>query len=124
MVGGAPGRPSSSLNVRPNAAFGAEELKEIRRHERRTQLLGIPVAGERHRAARPDATELRERRGPLADVAEVGTGNRTARRPPSQMNASRSASRYGSGSISIAWAMLEMVVLAPMPRARVSRMPR
>ena len=76
---GAPGRPSSSRNVRPNALSAPRSGKEIGRDERRAELLRIAVAGERDRAARPDAADLRERRRPLADVAEVGTRERSAR---------------------------------------------
>ena len=88
---------------------------------------GSPSLGQRHGAARPDRGDVGERRrllrGGRADrgrtAARAGSRHRVR---SSQMNASRSASRYGSGSISSAWTMLKMAVLAPMPSARVATM--
>src|SRR6185436_4897090 len=71
---------------------GAEDVEEIRRHERQAQLLRIAVAGERGRR-RPDGAEAGEERAAVAQVLELGADSGARGYPDVVMSAQTNTSR-------------------------------
>ena len=98
---GAPGRPSSSRNVRPKAGSAPRREKKLVVTNDVRSCSGSPslVRATVPLAQMPPISENDDVPSRMSRKSGPDSG---PREKPSQMNARRSASRYGSGSMSIA----------------------